>query len=861
MGIFNRFLAGRSLLVLALLLLSVAISSTALAQTTLSVNDVTQDEGNGGFTSFTFKVSLSAPAGASGVNFRWSTANGTTNPATAGSDYTAVTNQLGNISQGSSLTSITVQISGDTTAEADETFFVNISSVNGATVSDGQGLGTIVNDDFVLTPIYAIQGSGASSPLVGTGVTTTGIITAVKPGTDGGFFLQDPNGDGNPGTSDGIFVSTGSVIPGAVTVGNIIRLNGNVSEWVPASYPNQSSETRLSVNSLVVLSTGNPLPAPVFVTGSDTTSPSGIAGHPLDTLEEFEGMRVVLGSFSVMTPTEGTIDEPSATATSNGIFYGIVSGVARPFREPGIPISDPVPPPNPPNVPRFDENPERIRVESAALSGSVPLNVPSGAIISNLIGPLAYNAWTYTVFPDSAPNVTSAGFTSPAPAPTPLPQEFTVASANLQRFFDATDDAALTDPVLTAAAFARRCAKVSRVVRDVMRSPDIIAVQEVENLAALQAVVAKINSDAGTTNDYQAFLYEGNDPSGLDVGFLVRSSRVFVLSVTQSGKTDTYVNPNNGQAETLNDHPPLVLRARIGAQNFTVVASHLLPLSGIADSVDGPRVRAKRRAQAEFLANLVQARQTADPAERIVLAGDINAFRGNDGYVDIIQTLIGSPTAANQVVLASPDLVNPNLIDLVDIIPAIEQYSTSSGGNAEVLDHIFINLAAQPFTTRYAYARPNADQPLVDYNDPAIPDRAAERDQAIAFFTLPTSASDTDGDGMPNSYETTNGLNPNVNDAAQDLDGDGARNLDEYIAGTHANVAASVFRVTAITRSGGTVQLTWSSVAGKTYQVLGSTTLGGTETIVAPNLASQGNVTTTTTVNPNTSRFFRVETQ
>jgi len=46
---------------------------------------------------------------------------------------------------------------------------------------------------------------------------------------------------------------------------------------------------------------------------------------------------------------------------------------------------------------------------------------------------------------------------------------------------------------------------------------------------------------------------------------------------------------------------------------------------------------------------------------------------------------------------------------------------------------------------------------------------------------------DTDGDGIPDSYETANGLNPAVNDAAGDLDGDGLSNLDEYLRGTKAN--------------------------------------------------------------------------
>ena len=54
-----------------------------------------------------------------------------------------------------------VTVNGDTTVEPNETFFVNVTNVTGATVTDGQGQGTITNDDVALTPIHDIQGPGA----------------------------------------------------------------------------------------------------------------------------------------------------------------------------------------------------------------------------------------------------------------------------------------------------------------------------------------------------------------------------------------------------------------------------------------------------------------------------------------------------------------------------------------------------------------------------------------------------------------------------------------------------------------------------------------------------------------------------
>ncbi|PZQ18412.1 MAG: autotransporter outer membrane beta-barrel domain-containing protein [Rhodanobacter denitrificans] len=110
----------------------------------LSINDVSQNEGNAGTTAFTFTVSLSQAAGPGGVTFDIATADGT---ATAGSDYVARSLTAQTIPAGSSTYAFTVQVNGDTLNEADETFFVNVGNVTGAVVNDNQGVGTIVNDD------------------------------------------------------------------------------------------------------------------------------------------------------------------------------------------------------------------------------------------------------------------------------------------------------------------------------------------------------------------------------------------------------------------------------------------------------------------------------------------------------------------------------------------------------------------------------------------------------------------------------------------------------------------------------------------------------------------------------------------
>jgi hypothetical protein len=129
----------------------------------LSINDISQVEGNSGITNFNFTVSLSAPAGPGGVTFDIATANGTTNPATQPSDYTAKSLTSQTIPAGSSTYNFTVAVNGDVDVEPDETFFVNVSNVTGATLSDGEGLGTITNDDAAVCSISSASFSNVSS--------------------------------------------------------------------------------------------------------------------------------------------------------------------------------------------------------------------------------------------------------------------------------------------------------------------------------------------------------------------------------------------------------------------------------------------------------------------------------------------------------------------------------------------------------------------------------------------------------------------------------------------------------------------------------------------------------------------------
>ncbi len=613
-------------------------------------------------------------------------------------------------------------------------------------VSDAQlrtGSGSIALTIVPATPMLAIhdiQGAGSLSPYAGQTVKTTpSIVTALK---SNGFFLQVPDGlqDADPATSEAVFVFTSSA-PG-VAVGDSVAVRGLVSEFIPGADPNSPPTTEIVSPSLTRLSTGNPLPAAVVLTAADT-SPAG----SIEQLERYEGMRVHVDSLTVIAPTSGTVNEANATSSSNGIFYGVITGLPRPLREPGVEIPDPIPAGAPCCVPRFDANPERLRVDGDAQPGSTALDVTTGALVTNLTGPLDYAFRSYTILPDPGTPPAVTGLHSAISVPMPAAGEFTVGSFNLERFFDTVNDPATSDVVLTADAFARRLNKASLAIRDVLRSPDILGVEEMENLPALEALAAKVNADAvaagGPDPGYAAYLVEGNDIGGIDSGFLVKGSRVTVVEVTQYGKDTVFVAPN-GSTSLLNDRPPLLLRATVSRAigppfPITVIVNHLRSLSSVDDPIDGFRVRAKRRAQAEYLAELVQARQALNPEEHIVLVGDFNAFQFNDGYVDVLGTIEGKPTPPDQVVLASPDLVGPDLVDLVDTLPASEQYSFSFDGNGQVLDHVVITQNLLNLERRFVYARNDADFPESYRGDPNRPERISDHDMPLAYFSFPAA--------------------------------------------------------------------------------------------------------------------------
>jgi uncharacterized protein (TIGR03437 family) len=156
---------------------------------TLTINDVARNEGNSGENTFTFTVSLSTPAPSGGVNFNLATQDGTA--TTADNDYVARTLNGQTIAAGQSTYNFDVTVNGDLSIEPNETFRVNVTNVSGASIGDGQGVGTIINDD---SPSLSIGDASANEGDSGA-KTFTFTVTATLPAPPGGITFDIATAD------------------------------------------------------------------------------------------------------------------------------------------------------------------------------------------------------------------------------------------------------------------------------------------------------------------------------------------------------------------------------------------------------------------------------------------------------------------------------------------------------------------------------------------------------------------------------------------------------------------------------------------------------------------------------------------
>jgi len=585
------------------------------------------------------------------------------------------------------------------------------------------------SNEFVPPPataaaIYEIQGAGHTSALEGELVVTEGIVTALE---SNGFYLQDPQGDGNIATSDAIFVFTGGA-PG-VSVGDGLQVTGTVSEFTPGGVSTRNlSTTQISGNpEIVTLSSGNALPAAEIIGAGGRVPPTETidddafgsfdpSSDGIDFFESLEGMRVTATNLVAVAGTN-RFGEIFTVADLDPTTPGIqgASGISQRGTL---------------NISPDDFNPEKIQIDfdDDILPGfSVP-NVNVGAQLGDVTGVISYDFGNFQIQPTEAFSVTPAA-PELQPEVTEITQgagQLTMASYNVLNL-DPNENDGDTD-----IANGRFQAIAAQIVNN-LKAPDIIGLQEIQDNSGsaddgvvsasetLQRLVDAIASAGGPTYEVIDNTFISDGASGGQPGGNIRTAFLYnpeAVSLIE-GSVQTIGGQTPGDA-FFDARLPLVASFEFQGQEVTVVNNHFSSKGGSAPILgteqpfealqEDPNVNGsldERIAQAQAVKDFVDGLLASNPEANVVALGDLNEFE----FVSPVQDILGS-----------------SLTNLVDALPADERYSFIFQGNSQQLDHILVSdhLAA------------GAQFDIVHTNSEfaEVPSRASDHDPLLASLQL-----------------------------------------------------------------------------------------------------------------------------
>ncbi|MEM7575716.1 MAG: endonuclease/exonuclease/phosphatase family protein [Bacteroidota bacterium] len=525
------------------------------------------------------------------------------------------------------------------------------------------------------TPLhtYDIQGSGNFSPLIGQ---TVHLDTSVVIVAGNGFaFVQDPTGDGDPNTSDGLYLSDfGST---NLSPGQLITARGVVRE-----FDGQTSIGGFGTTVSVVGSGSLPSPVPLITDTIYTDLPD---------LERLEGMYLDY-SARVGGPSDGGGDADIYTTPN------------RPFREPGIEV------PGINGLPIYDGNPEIIILDPNALGQADNRFLNAGAQVEGL-GVLFEDGCCYVLAPVA--DATYSSFDPTASVRDQTAAELTIGSLNVLNLNEGADD------------YSQRLQKIANYIADQLKFPQILALQEVWGIQEINALSFQLRQIDPTAGDYRVFL--GTGTGSISNGYLVQTD-LPLPTVTELG-TDEFLSIGG----ILHDRPPLLLEMVLdnpGQTPLSVINLHLRSLSGIEGS-NSTFVRIKRQEQSISVAEMVNDRLN----QNLVIVGDYNAFEFTDGYVDVVTQISGGNSLGAQRPVEDI-LDEPIQVLTVDLLPPKERYSFVFRGSAQLLDHCLATELDGLTPLDLAFGRGNCDAADAFENNVFSSLRASDHDGFVLFLGI-----------------------------------------------------------------------------------------------------------------------------
>ena len=575
----------------------------------------------------------------------------------------------------------------------------------------------------VAARIYQIQGAAHLSPLAGKVVSgVPGVVTSVRPNS---FTMQDAAGDGSAATSDAILVFANG-IGGSVSVGQAVTVSGRVTEFRPGGATSANLTTTEIISPAVtpggpgaaiaqtVIGTGGRVPpTSVIDDDADGDVESGGSYDPatdgIDFWESLEAMLLRVPDPVVVGPTNSfgevwVLANDGAGAGIRTARQGIVVGPA-------------------------DFNPERIQLEDDLVVGATPAANVGDHFTTPAVGVLDYNFGNYELQLTGALTRVDGGLAHEVTRPQ-LSTELTVASFNVENL----------SPADSPAKFAR----LAGLIVDNLRSPNIVAVQEIQDndgpantvvtdaTLTFQQLVAAIRAAGGPAYEFRQIDpvddQDGGQPGGnIRVGLLFRTDGGLAF-VDRPGATSTTANAvtgNNNKVQLVyspgridpqneawaDSRKPLAAEFRFRGQTLFVIVNHFnskggdTPLFGRFQPTERPS-EVQRHKQAQVVNDFVDQILGAFKNARIVVLGDLNDFE----FSETLQILEGGGALAN----------------LMDRLPKAERYSYVFEGNSQVLDQMLVSDKLDRRDTSYDVVHVNAE----------FSDQASDHDPSVARFVF-----------------------------------------------------------------------------------------------------------------------------
>jgi len=579
--------------------------------------------------------------------------------------------------------------------------------------------------------IPQLQGSGASSPYVGTQQTTEGVVTLKL---NNGFYMQDPLGDGDPTTSDGIFVYTGNA-SSAVKAGDRVRVSATVVEFNAGDATRPVTELSTVAN-ITVQSSGN------------TVTPTNI-GLPMPNaagLERYEGMLVrftnpltvsqnyFLGRYGQLTLSAGRLEHPTnryAPGSSEAVAAMAANAANQIVLDDGLSTQNPNP------IPYIGaDNTVRAGDTVHDLTGVIDF----GLTTSSNPGPAGYK-----LQPTAAPVFSRDNPRSLAPVV--AAGDVRVASVNVLNFFTTFTNGETADGqsgqgcllngvsaksncrgANNAIEFARQRDKIVMALKAI--NADVFGLMEIQNQGdtTVANLVAGLNSVVGAGT----YAVVPEPPAQGGTG----SDAIRVAMIYKPGKLKL-AGPSLSDVDPINNRPPMAQTFATGSgEKFSVIVNHMkskssCPLDGSDDDDQGDGQgcwNARRVLQAQRLANVfIPQVQAAAQNPDVLVIGDMNSY-GAEAPIKVLEDKQGLVNEIERFVR-----------------PASMPYSFVFDGESGYLDHALATASLDKKVAGVTEWHINADEPsVIDYNTEFKPQdlyaktpyRASDHDPVVISLNL-----------------------------------------------------------------------------------------------------------------------------